>query len=65
MKMGCLLSIRSNHGKEFENARFNSFSEKNGIKREFLALKNPLQNGVVERKNRVIQDMARVMLLNK
>ena len=28
-------------------------------------LKTPQQNGVVERKNRVIQEMARVMLLNK
>ena len=50
---------------EFENARFESFCEKNGIKRELLAPKTPQQNGVVERKNRMIQEMARVMLLNK
>ena len=41
------------------------FCEKNGIKKEFLAPKTPQQNGVVERKNRRIQEMARVMLLNK
>ena len=60
-----IVKIRSDHGKEFENARFESFCAKNGIKREFLAPKTPQQNGVVERKNRVIQEMARVMLLNK
>ena len=60
-----IVKIRSDHGKEFENARFESFYEKNGIKREFLAPETTQQNGVVERKNRVIQEMARVMLLNK
>ena len=50
---------------EFENARFESFCEKNGIKKEFSTPKTPQQNGVVERKNRVIQEMARVILLNK
>ena len=34
-----IVKIRSDHGKEFENARFESFCEKNGIKREFLAPK--------------------------
>ena len=60
-----IVKIRSDHGKEFENARFQSFCEKNGIKKEFSALKTPQQNGVVKRKNQVIQEMARVMLLNK
>ena len=60
-----IVKIRSDHGKEFENERFESFCEKNGIKKEFLAPKTPQQNGVVERNNRVIQEMARVMLLNK
>ena len=46
-----IVKIRSDHGKEFENARFDSFCEKNGIKKEFSALKTPQQNGVVERKN--------------
>ena len=51
--------------RSFENARFESFCAKNGIKMEFSAPKTPQQNGVVERKNRVIQEIARVMLLNK
>ena len=60
-----IVKIRSDHGKEFENAQFDSFCEKNGIKKEFSAPKTPQQNGVVERKNWVIQEMAKVILLNK
>ena len=60
-----IVKIRSDHGKEFENARFKSFCEKNGIKKEFSTPKTPQQNGVVERKNQVIQEIVRVMLLNK
>uniref|UniRef100_A0A7N2N260 Integrase catalytic domain-containing protein n=1 Tax=Quercus lobata TaxID=97700 RepID=A0A7N2N260_QUELO len=41
-----IAKIRSDHGREFENARFESFCEKNGIKREFSAPKTPQQNGV-------------------
>ena len=60
-----IVKIRSDHGKVFQNARFESFCEKNGIKKEFSVPKTLQQNGVVEKKNRVIQEMARVMLLNK
>ena len=60
-----IVKIRSDHGKEHENAKFEAFCNEHGIKKKFLALKTPQQNGVVERKNRVIQEMARVMLLNK
>ncbi|XP_075675043.1 uncharacterized protein LOC142644282 [Castanea sativa] len=60
-----IVKIRSDHGKEFENAKFESFCEKNEIKKEFSSPKTPQPNEVVERKNRVIQEMARVMPLNK
>ena len=63
-----IVKIRSdhgNHGKEFENAKFEAFCNEHGIKKEFSAPKTPQQNGVVERKNWVIQEMARVILLNK
>ena len=36
-----------------------------GIKHEFLAPITLQQNRVVERKNRVVQEMARVMFLSK
>ena len=42
-----------------------SFCTRSGISQEFSALITPQQNGVVERKNRVIHEMARAMLYNK
>ena len=60
-----IVKIRSDYGKEFENAKFEVFSNEHDIKKEFSTPKAPQQNRVVERKNRVIQEMARVMLLNK
>ena len=60
-----IIKVKSDHRKEFENAKFETFCNEHGIKKEFLSPKTPQQNGVVERKNRVIQKMARVMLLNK
>ncbi|KAL0546255.1 hypothetical protein IC582_016161 [Cucumis melo] len=53
--------IRSDHGKEFDNEGFNSFCLLEGIHHEFLAPITPQQNGVVERKNRTLQEMARVI----
>jgi hypothetical protein len=38
------------------------YLEEEGIKHEFFALYTPQQNGVVERKNRTLIDMARTML---
>lgn len=51
--------------KEFENTKFETICKQNGIKKEFLDSKTPQQNRVVEIKNCVIQEMARVMLFNK
>ena len=42
-----------------------SFCTRLGISQEFSAPITPQQNGVKERKNRVIQEMARAMLYNK
>ncbi|KAK0594194.1 hypothetical protein LWI29_012141 [Acer saccharum] len=44
--------IRSDHGREFENASFESYCDSLGISHEFSAPRTPQQNGVVERKNR-------------
>ena len=57
--------IRSDHGTKFENSEFNSFGTRHGIKHEFSAPKTLQQNGVVERKNRVVQKMAHVMFHSK
>ena len=55
-------SIRSDHGGEFQNRDFQNFCESNGYNHNFSTPRNPQQNGVVERKNRNLQEMARTML---
>ena len=54
--------IRSDHGREFENVYFENYCNEHGIDHNFSAPRTPQQNGVVERKNRTIQEMARIML---
>ena len=49
-----IAQIRSDHEREFENSKLISFCNDQGTKKEFFAPKTPQQNGVVERKNRVI-----------
>ncbi|XP_022873961.1 uncharacterized protein LOC111392800 [Olea europaea var. sylvestris] len=46
--------MRSDHGKEFENFNLESFCMDEGILHEFFSPITPQQNGVVERKNRVL-----------
>jgi len=57
-----ILKVRSDHGEEFENEPFEAFCEKHGIIHEFSSPITPQQNGVVERKNRTLQEMARTMI---
>ncbi|KAH9769924.1 hypothetical protein KPL71_012193 [Citrus sinensis] len=54
--------IRSDHGGEFENHALENLCNDFGIEHQFSSPKTPQQNGVVERKNRSIQEMARTML---
>jgi hypothetical protein len=54
--------IRSDNGTEFKNSQIEGFLEDEGIKHEFSSPYTPQQNGVVERKNRTLLDMARTML---
>jgi transposase InsO family protein len=49
------VSIRSDHGREFDQLSFDYFSEKYGITHNFSAPRTPQQNGMVERKNRTIE----------
>ena len=64
-KEGCIVRIRSDHGKEFENSKFDEFCSSEGITHEFSSPITPQQNGVVERKNRTIQESARAMIHSK
>jgi hypothetical protein len=54
--------IRSDNGTEFKNSQIEGFLEDEGIKHEFSSPYTPQKNGVVERKNRTLLDMARTML---
>ncbi|KAH9743821.1 hypothetical protein KPL70_003436 [Citrus sinensis] len=54
--------IRSDHGGEFENHAFENFCNDFGIEHQFSSPRTPQQNGVVERKNRSIQEIAKTML---
>ena len=55
-------TIRSDHGGEFENENFENFCNQKGITHNFSFARTPQQNGVVERKNRTIQECVRTML---
>jgi len=57
-----ILKVRSDHGGEFENEPFETFCEKHGTVHEFSSPRTPQQNGVVERNNRTLQEMARTMI---
>ena len=59
LKIAC---ICSNHGKEFENINFGKFCDKHGIEHNFSSPRTPQQNGVVERKNHSLVELARTML---
>ena len=58
-----IVSVRSDHGKEFDQLKFDLFCEKYGISHNFSAPRTPQQNGVVKQKNRTLEDMSRTMLL--
>ncbi|KAJ0716476.1 putative RNA-directed DNA polymerase [Helianthus annuus] len=54
--------IRSDNGTEFKNNRMLEFCNEKGILHEFSAPYTPRQNGVAERKNRTLIEIARTML---
>lgn len=54
--------IRSDNGTEFKNSLFPSFCSEKGLEHQFSSPRVPQQNGVVERKNRTLVEMARTML---
>ncbi|PKA48313.1 Retrovirus-related Pol polyprotein from transposon TNT 1-94 [Apostasia shenzhenica] len=57
--------LRTDRGSEFCSNEFTKFCQLNGIKRQLTASYTPQQNGVAERKNRTIVEMARSMLKAK
>ncbi|KAJ7961681.1 Retrovirus-related Pol polyprotein from transposon TNT 1-94 [Quillaja saponaria] len=58
-------SLRSDRGGKFTSNEFNIFCETQGIRRPLTVPRTPQQNGVAERKNRTILNMARCLLKSK
>jgi hypothetical protein len=60
-RIKCLIS---NNGGEFTSKEFMHYYSSHGIKRQFFVARTHQHNGVVERKNRKVQEMARTMLMD-
>jgi len=57
-----LKAIRSDNGREYVNKQFDQYLSENGIVRQLSTAYCPQQNGVAERFNRTLIEMARSML---
>lgn len=55
--------LRSDNGKEYCNKEFDRYLEENGIRRNLTVQYTPQQNGVAERRNRTLVEMARCSML--
>jgi len=63
LESGCKLkAFRSDRGGEFNSGAFVSFCLEYGIKHNTTTLYTPQQNGVVERRNQTVVEMARCLL---
>ncbi|CAL2249531.1 unnamed protein product [Prunus armeniaca] len=58
-------ALRSDRGKEYTSKEFNKFCEDEGVEHQLTVGYAPEQNGVSERKNRTIMEMARSMIFEK
>ncbi|RDY07811.1 hypothetical protein CR513_08019, partial [Mucuna pruriens] len=54
--------LRSNNGIEFVNLEFSKFLKDNGVVHELTCVNTPQQNGVAERKNSHLLEVARTLL---
>jgi transposase InsO family protein len=54
--------ICSDNGTEFKNTHFKTFCASLGLEHQFSSPDVPQQNGIVERKNQTLVEMARMML---
>ena len=57
--------LRSDRGKEYNSNEFDKFCEDEGVEHQQTVGYAPQQNGVSERKNRTVMEMARTMLKEK
>jgi transposase InsO family protein len=57
--------LRTDRGSEFTSVEFAAYCADEGVVRHHTAPYSPQQNGVVERRNQTIIDMARSMMKAK
>lgn len=57
-----IVTLRSDNGGEFCSTEFTNFCASHGIKHQLTTPYTPQQNGVVDRRNRTITEMAQSML---
>lgn len=55
-------TLRSDNGAEYKGAQFQDICKESGIRHETTVPHSPQQNGVAERMNRTLNDMARCMI---
>ena len=60
-----ILKLRSDNGGEYVNNKFINFCTENGIQMQHIVPYTPQQNGVAERKNCSLKEMANCMLQSK
>ncbi|KAG8480134.1 hypothetical protein CXB51_024924 [Gossypium anomalum] len=60
-----LKTIRTDNGTEYTSVQFQALCNKAGVKHQLTNVYTPQQNGVSERKNRILLDMARCLLFEK
>ncbi|GAA0163301.1 hypothetical protein LIER_19200 [Lithospermum erythrorhizon] len=60
-----LKCLRTDRGGEYTSSAFNEYCRNKGIKRQLTNAYTPQQNGVAERKNRIVMNMVRSMLSAK
>ncbi|BBN67207.1 transposable element gene [Prunus dulcis] len=57
--------LRSDRGGEYTSLEFSKFCEEMGLERQLTIAYSPQQNGVAERKNHTVMEMARTMMHEK
>ena len=58
-------ALRTDRGGEYVSNKFLNFCKEHGIHKQFTTRYTPQQNGIAERKNRTIMEMARSMMKAK
>lgn len=59
-----ILILRTDNGREYVNCEFQDYLAENGIINQITCVDTPAQNGVAERKNRHLLEVARALMFS-